>query len=102
MGISQIFSSNTVKAVTNFVKANPVTTAVGVGAAGLIGYRAATITPKENVEIMNRTILTHPFINPMGFIYHTLNPLDISPNTLDGPIVKYIVDKNNEKLNCYV
>ena len=42
MGISQIFSSNAVKAVSNFVKAHPIATAAGVGTVGLIAYKAAT------------------------------------------------------------
>lgn len=97
MGISQIFSSSTVKAVTNFVKAHPVATTAGVGAVGLIGYKAATSTSKENKEVMNRMILTNPIYNPMGYMYHTLHPTDNTPNLLDNPM---LVNLNNSRLDC--
>ena len=99
MGISQILSSSTVKSVTNFVKAHPIATAAGVGTVGLIGYKAATTTPKENKDVMNRMILTNPFMNPTGYMYHTLNPADNTPNLLDGP-VGYLVNRDNGKFNC--
>lgn len=97
MGISQIFSSNAVKAVTNFVKAHPIATAAGVGTVGLIAYKAATSTPKENKDVMNRMILTNPIYNPMGYMYHTLHPTDNTLNLLDNPM---LVNLNNSRFDC--
>ena len=100
MGISGIAGK-----VVNYVMKNPKKTAAlaagGVGAAALIGYKAATTTRKESTEQMNRFILMNPVLNPLGWMTHLINPNDTTPGVLDNPIVKYVVDKNNARYQEY-
>lgn len=98
MGIGQIFSCSAVKTLTSFVKAHPIAVSVGAGAVGLVAYKVATSTPKENHEQMNRMILTNPLLNPTGYFYHSVNPSDTTPNYLDG-MSGMMVNKNNERFN---
>lgn len=48
---------------------------------------------------MNHMLLTNPFLNPMGFMHHTINP-KAGPNALDG-IAGIMVDKNNYNYQKY-
>ncbi len=99
MSIGQIFSSSAVKTLTNFVKAHPIAVTAGAGAVGLVAYKAATSTPKANHELINSMILTNPLLNPTGYFYHSVNPMDTTPNALDG-IPGFMVNKNNERFNA--
>ncbi len=87
----------------NYVKKHP-TACITTGAAGLTGLviaKALTTSRKQATDDMNRMILTNPALNPLGCFYHVLNPNDTTPNAFDGPILKYFVDKNNQKYQEY-
>lgn len=106
MSIGKVFSgavsSNFVKSTVNFVKKNPLSTAgiaAGVGVTGLIAYKAATASRKKQTDFMNHMLLINPFLNPMGFMHHTINP-KAGPNALDG-IAGIMVDKNNNNNQKY-
>ena len=104
MSIGKIFGSmmgsGVVKSAVNFTKKNPLIVAGGLGVAGLIGYKAATTSRKQQTEAMNQLYLSNPFINPLGWFQHALNP-KLKPNALDGPLVNYVVERNNENCNKY-
>lgn len=88
MGIGSILSN-----VVNYAAKNPKTTAVlttgGIGLAALVGYKAATTTPKQANDQVNYMLLTNPMLNPLGWFTHAVNPNN-SDGLLDGPIVKHL------------
>lgn len=97
-----ILGSNFVKSAVKIVKKNPLLVAGGAGVIGLIGYKAATSSRKQQTEALNRTlILQNPFINPLGWLNHMVNPASTEPTALDGPFVKYFVDINNKRCQEY-
>ena len=104
MSIGKIFGSmmgsHVVKSAVNFTKKNPLIVAGGLGVVGLIGYKAVTTSRKQQTEAMNQLYLSNPFINPFGWFQHALNP-KLKPNALDGPLVNYVVERNNENCNKY-
>lgn len=106
MGIGNVLGSTIgsgfVKNAVKFVKKNPLLVAGGAGVVGIIGYKAATSSRKQQTETMNRLlILQNPFVNPLGWAQHLINPYNNEPNALDGPIVKYLVERNNEQAQKY-
>lgn len=97
-----ILGSSFLKSAVGFVKKKPLIVAGGAGVVGLIGYKAATSSRKQQTDEMNRLLyLQNPFINPFGCWQHMVNPGNMEPNALDGPIVKYLVDRNNERYQEY-
>lgn len=105
MSIGKVFGSicgyGCIKSAVNFAKKKPLIAASGLGLAGLIGYKAATSSRKQQTETMNKLLfLNNPFLNPLGWVQHTLNP-NLKPNALDGPLVNYMVERNNENYNKY-
>ena len=100
--IRKVITSNAGNAI-KYVKKNPL--AFGVVGEGLLGGliigKAMTKTRKEATEDLNRMILTNPALNPLGCFYHMLNPKDTEANALDGPILKFFVDKNNKRYQEY-
>ncbi len=99
MGISRITGK-----VVSYVMKNPKKTAVlvvrGIGAAALIGYKAATTTRKQANDKLNNMFLMNPMLNTLGFFKHLVNPC-AETDFLDNPIVRHIVYKNNERYQEY-
>ena len=99
MGISGITGK-----VVSYVMKNPKKTAAlaagGIGVAALIGYKAATTTRKQANDQVNHMLLMNPMLNPLGFFKHLVNP-EAETDFLDSPIVKHMVDKNNERYQEY-
>lgn len=95
-----ILGSNFVKSAVKIVKKNPLLVAGGAGVVGLIGYKAATSSRKQQTDAMNRMLLLNPYTNPLGCWQHVFNP-NKEPNALDGPILKYLIDHNNEQCQKY-
>ena len=99
MGIGRI-ASNALTTVVNVVRKHPKTTvacaAGALGIGGLIAYSAATTTRKQQTEAMNRMYLMNPFLNPIGWFTHVINPLSTETTPLDG-MAKYFVDTNNKR-----
>ena len=40
-------------------------------------------------------------MNSIGCCQHMINPGNKEPNAFDGPIVKYFIDRNNERYQEY-
>lgn len=100
--LGSTIGSGFVKNAVSFVKKNPLLVAGGAGVVGLVSYKAVTSSRKQQTDVMNRLLyLQNPFLNPIGCWQHILNPTNNEPNTLDGPIVKYLVDRNNEQAQKY-
>ena len=105
MSIGKIFGSmmgsQVVKSAVNFTKKNPLIVAGGLGLVGLIGYNIATSSRKQQTEAMNQMLyLNNPFLNPLGWFQHAVNP-NLKPNVWDGPLINYMVKRNNENYNKY-
>lgn len=101
MGIERILNKNTIKVARNFLK-KPVGQATAVvGGIGLLaGYTHLTTTKKERIERANQMALTNPFLNPFGWGRHLFNSkADI--NSYDGPLARYLVDRNNKEYDEY-
>lgn len=45
-------------------------------------------------------LLLNPYTNPLGCWQHVFNP-NKEPNALDGPILKYLINHNNEQCQKY-
>lgn len=97
MGVNAI-AKNLFNGAVNIVKKHPVVVAGGLGVAGLLTYGALSVARSTKIqnEAVNRFYLTNPILNPLGCWGHMFNPADTEANALDGPIVKYIVDRNNK------
>ncbi len=66
--LGSTIGSGFVKSAVKFVKKNPLLVAGGAGVVGLIGYKAATSSRKQQTETMNKLlILQNPFVNPLGW-----------------------------------
>lgn len=105
MSIGKVFGSmcgyGSIKSAVNFAKKKPLIVAGGLGLAGLIGYNIATSSRKQQTEAMNQMLyLSNPFLNPFGWFQHAVNP-NLKPNAWDGPLVNYMVERNNENYNKY-
>lgn len=91
-------SRNLFNSAANFVRKNPLTTVGIAGGAGLVGYAAAKATPKQNRDLMNQMLLTNPYLNPTGFSTAMFRSI---PNEWDSPIVKAMIEKNNNAFQSY-
>lgn len=90
-----------IKSAVNFAKKKPLIVAGGLGLVGLIGYNIATSSRKQQTEAMNQMLyLNNPFLNPLGWFQHAVNP-NLKPNVWDGPLINYMVKRNNENYNKY-
>lgn len=88
--------------IVNVAKKYPIATTAGVGVAGLIGYKAATVPRKQAVDTMNWFYLSNPYLNPSGWWQHSFDfTHKNATNALDGPIVNYVVEKNNKAYQDY-
>jgi hypothetical protein len=85
----------------NYVRTNPVRSAVLGGAlglcTGLVLHKAATTSQKEAKQQMDRIILSDPYMNPFGWYNHAFNPTNVSPNEYDNPAMRYIINKGKTK-----
>ena len=100
MNISSVVktSRNLFNSAANFVRENPLTTVGIAGGAGLIGYAASKATPKQNQDLTNQMLLLNPYLNPIGFSTAMFRS---NPSEWDSPIVKAMIEKNNNAFQSY-
>ena len=101
MNVGKILGSNFVKSTVCFVKKHPTVTTLGIGAAALIGYKAATMPRKQVRDFSNYLILSNPYFNPFGWWQHIVPSDSVTVNKLDGPIVEEFVNRNNKLYQDY-